>query len=85
MSVFSIFRVAALAVKQLVELCESHTKGPVASGVHGYKPLNTCTICERSFRGNSYLKLHMRSHTGEFGILVATEVCGCLGNGWSTI
>lgn len=54
-------RDAQMAVKQLLEFPSSE-----AQLTEGVSPLaiSRCPICNRAFRGNSYLKQHMKSHTG---------------------
>ena len=61
-----VFREASLALHQLLELRDkADVKTVVPNGVHGYKTLYKCPVCSRSFRGNAYLRLHMRTHTGK--------------------
>ena len=56
---------ATLALQQLIAL-----RGPdenvsaTQPGIHGYKALHKCPVCTRSFRGSTYLRLHLRTHTG---------------------
>ncbi|CAH1794068.1 unnamed protein product [Owenia fusiformis] len=68
---------AAIAVQQLLDLRDQHTYSNQSQGVPlpqaeqsphvikgSSKGISKCPICARAFRGQSYMKLHMRSHTG---------------------
>lgn len=61
-----VFRDAQIAVKQLMELpVDEGDEGTFGDGLPAYK----CPVCQKSFRDSSYLKLHMRNHTGELVFL----------------
>lgn len=63
---YVFLRNASLALQQLLDLRDkAEERTLVPNGVHGYKTLYKCPVCSRSFRGNAYLRLHMRTHTGE--------------------
>ncbi|XP_013391583.1 transcription factor E4F1 [Lingula anatina] len=60
---FRLSKEGSMAAKQLLTLGEkSAVEDPSAAG---YKTFSKCPVCGRTFKGSSYLKLHMRSHTGE--------------------
>ncbi|XP_064644933.1 transcription factor E4F1-like [Lineus longissimus] len=59
---------AAVALEQMFKLGYKTTLTPTASNDlrdKKYKNHKKCPYCMRTFRGSSYLRLHMRSHTGE--------------------
>ncbi|XP_046379535.2 transcription factor E4F1-like [Haliotis rufescens] len=60
-------RNAQIALRQLLELPTPCTAVPEGdSHAMGYaKSLHKCPACSRTFRGSSYLKQHMKSHTGD--------------------
>nr|XP_006822223.1 PREDICTED: transcription factor E4F1-like [Saccoglossus kowalevskii] len=54
------------AVQQFIELQDTGDPvEPINSGIHGYRVTHKCYLCHRSFRGKSYLRAHLRKHTGE--------------------
>lgn len=56
-------RNAKIAIKQLLDLpTESEDTD---ANPQGSKQTYNCPVCARSFKGNSYLRLHMKAHTGE--------------------
>eukprot|EP00058_Branchiostoma_floridae_P021564 XP_002607054.1 hypothetical protein BRAFLDRAFT_68164 [Branchiostoma floridae] len=57
---------ASAALEQLLEL-QHMTETTSQPPVHSRRTLHKCPHegCNRSFRGSSYLKLHLRSHSGE--------------------
>ena len=59
------FRAAAVALQELVDLRATGDDGGTrTSSNFGRKKDHACPVCGRKFRGASYLRLHMRSHTG---------------------
>ncbi|KAH3863864.1 hypothetical protein DPMN_026868 [Dreissena polymorpha] len=53
-----VFRDAQTAVKQLMELMHGNDGGEADTRV-------SCPVCQKNFSNTSYLKMHIRNHTGE--------------------
>lgn len=53
----NVFRDAQAAVKQLMELVHGEDGTEVDSRY-------SCPVCQKTFSNTSYLKMHIRNHTG---------------------
>ncbi|KAK0046186.1 transcription factor E4F1 [Biomphalaria pfeifferi] len=60
-----VLRNALTAVKQLYSLKKNKTVSEVEKPGLSATGTLQCMVCNRLFRGNSYLRQHMRSHTGD--------------------
>jgi hypothetical protein len=56
-------RDAQTAVKQLLELPAENVDDSLSEQL-STRAVSRCPVCNRAFRGTSYLKQHMKSHTG---------------------
>ncbi|KAH9508477.1 hypothetical protein Btru_055299 [Bulinus truncatus] len=61
----AVLRNALTAVKQLYSLKKNKTVNEVEKPGLSATGTLQCMVCNRLFRGNSYLRQHMRSHTGD--------------------
>lgn len=59
------YRIARIAVNQLLELPSSLEMEEPEPSIHRARNIYKCPVCAKTVKSQNYLRLHMKSHTGK--------------------